>query len=119
MSLAEPESVCEPGEHLHAPRKVTYTHAECEKAAGMFRMLGDAARLRLLAWLAAGEMCVSDLASQMNESLSNVSHRLRLLKAERLVAYRRIGKHVYYRLADDHILQMVHGALDHAREPER
>jgi ArsR family transcriptional regulator len=45
-----------------------------------------------------------------------VSQRLRLLRSERLIARRRAGKHIYYRLADAHIMELLAGALEHAKE---
>jgi ArsR family transcriptional regulator len=116
MSLREPEADCASHDHVGAKRTIHWSATECDQAAAMFRMLGDASRLRVVAFLANGEICVSDLAEQLGEPTSNVSHRLRLLKSERLVTHRRAGKHVYYKLADDHILQMVNGALEHAGE---
>ena len=90
------------------------TASALERAAAIFRALGDAARLRLLAQLAAGERCVSDLAA--GEGLSTVSQRLRLLRAEGLVQRRRQGKHIYYALSDAHVALLLTNALEHAAE---
>ena len=91
----------------------------CEEAAAIFRALGDPARLRILAHLLteAEELCVGDIAEAMQDSLSAVSQRLKLLRMERVVRSRRQGKHIYYSLADDHIAQLVANGLAHAREP--
>jgi ArsR family transcriptional regulator len=35
---------------------------------------------------------------------------------KRFVERRRDGKHIYYRLADDHVRELVSAALDHAAE---
>ena len=77
--------------------------ASFDTAARLFRALGDAARLRLVAQLADGDACVSELAEATGDRLSTVSQRLRLLRAERLVDSRRDGRRVYYHLADDHV----------------
>ncbi len=86
-----------------------------EKAARLFRAIGDAPRLKLLAVLARGEACVSELAGE--EQLSTVSQRLRVLRAENIVSRHRDGKHIYYTLADRHIASLVENALEHAEEP--
>lgn len=87
-----------------------------ERASALFRALGDPARLRLLHRLAeAGEACVSELQDE-GEGMSTVSQRLKLLRGERLVSRERRGKHVYYRLADEHVMAIVRDALDHVRE---
>jgi ArsR family transcriptional regulator, lead/cadmium/zinc/bismuth-responsive transcriptional repressor len=90
--------------------------SQLEDASGMFRALGDASRLRLLARLASGEVCVSELAQLEDDKLSTVSARLKALHAVRLVKRRREAKHVYYALADDHVLKLVQSAMEHAAE---
>lgn len=87
-----------------------------ERAVRLFRALGDEARLRTLDLLIAGEACVSELAASTGERVSTVSHRLRLLRSEGLVTRRREGRHIYYALADRHVLELVENALVHATE---
>jgi len=84
------------------------------RAASLFRAVGDVARLRLLHVLARDEWCVSELAAQTGTKLSTLSQQLRLLYSERIVERRRDGKHIYYRLADDHVRELVGAALEHA-----
>ena len=86
------------------------------RAAALFRAAGDVARLRLLHTLAHGEWCVSELAAESGTKLSTLSQQLRVLYAERIVERRRDGKHVYYRLTDDHVRDLVAAALEHAGE---
>jgi ArsR family transcriptional regulator len=87
-----------------------------ERAAALFRALGDSARLSLLERLSTGECCVTELAEATGEGLSTISQRLRTLRAERLLRRRRVGKHVYYSLADAHVVALIESALAHARE---
>jgi len=82
----------------------------------IFKVLGDETRTRVLYLLAQRELCVCDLAAILDMSLPAVSHHLRLLKAMRLVRNRRDGKMVYYSLADDHILHIIHEAQEHFAE---
>lgn len=84
----------------------------------MFRVLGDAPRLRLLELLTQGEWCVTELVAAMQEKFSTVSQRLRLLRAEGLVIRRRQGNHIFYALADRHVADLMHNALEHAQELE-
>lgn len=88
----------------------------CERAAAIFRALGDPQRLRVLMILEASEQCVSQICNSLNEPMPAVSQRLRLLKSERIVRSRREGKHVYYALADDHISRLVTNGVMHAME---
>jgi DNA-binding transcriptional ArsR family regulator len=89
---------------------------QIETAAVMFRALGDPERLRLLMRLAGGEACVSELAEDENEKISTVSARLKALHTVRLVKRRREAKHVFYSLADEHVLPLIRNAVDHAAE---
>jgi DNA-binding transcriptional ArsR family regulator len=102
----------------HSPRSPVRlpSRGQIETAAAMFRAIGDPERLRLLVRLAGGEACVSDLAEEEGEKITTVSARLKALYAVRLVSRRREAKHVFYTLADQHVLPLVHNAIDHAAE---
>ncbi len=72
-----------------------------ETLAGQAKALGDPTRLTLFAALAqAEELCVCDLAWVMERAENLVSHHLRVLRSEGLVASRRDGKMVMYSLTD-------------------
>jgi ArsR family transcriptional regulator, lead/cadmium/zinc/bismuth-responsive transcriptional repressor len=92
--------------------------ANLELASAMFRALGDPGRLRLLARLAGGEICVSELAELEKEKLTTVSARLQTLHEVRLVKRRRAAKHIYYALWDSHVLRLVQSATKHAAEKQ-
>jgi ArsR family transcriptional regulator, lead/cadmium/zinc/bismuth-responsive transcriptional repressor len=85
-------------------------------AAAMLRALGDLERLRILVRLGQGELCVSELAELEGEKLTTVSARLKSLLAVRLVTRRRDAKHIFYALADDHVLSLIRSAVEHAAE---
>lgn len=82
----------------------------------LFKVLSDETRTRILHLLSGRELCVCDLALILEMSLPAVSHHLRLLKIMRLVAYRREGKQVLYRLDDHHVVELISVAGDHFRE---
>ncbi len=82
-----------------------------------FSGVGDVNRLRLLSVLSRQEMCVTELTETLEDNLPAISQRLKLLRAERLVRSRRQGKHVYYRLADEHIAELISNGLAHGSEP--
>jgi DNA-binding transcriptional ArsR family regulator len=84
--------------------------------ADTFRVLGDPTRLRILDALAAGELCVCDIATLAGISESAVSHQLRLLRGMRLVRPRRAGRQVFYSVDDHHILELLKQALTHVEE---
>ena len=84
--------------------------------ADVFAALGDPTRLRIVAALAGGELCVCDLAAVLSLSQSAVSHQLRLLRGMRLVRPRRDGRVVFYSLDDQHIISIFKQTLQHVGE---
>ncbi len=82
----------------------------------LFKILGDATRLRILFTLVKGEMCVCDIVELVDVTQSAVSHQLRVLKQARLVKYRREGKSVIYSIADEHVNTIIAMALEHINE---
>lgn len=83
--------------------------------AEFFRALGDTSRVRILLALREGEQHVGALAELTGVSASAVSHHLRGLRQLRLIRPRRDGRHVYYRLDDDHVAMLLEQGLDHVR----
>jgi DNA-binding transcriptional ArsR family regulator len=82
------------------------------QAARLLRALANERRLLLLCDLvAAGERSVNDLAGTVGLSQSALSQHLALLRDEGLVATRRVGTTIYYRLADpkaEAVLKVLH-----------
>jgi ArsR family transcriptional regulator len=62
----------------------------------LFRALGDETRLRIVALLSHGELCVCHLESALDLNQSNASRQLGVLKAAGIVDSRREGTWVYY-----------------------
>jgi ArsR family transcriptional regulator len=87
-------------------------------ATEIFKVLGDPTRMRLLYALAQRELCVCDLTAVLGMTQSAISHQLRVLRSARLVRYRKAGTIVYYSLADAHVVQLIDGGVDHARESQ-
>lgn len=116
LSAKAPE--CLPGEHgpSAVALRAQIDEQSCRLAAGIFRALGDPARMQVLTLLARQELCVSEIASALQDSLPAVSQRLKLLRSERIVSQRREGKHIYYALADRHIAELIANGLAHASE---
>ncbi len=87
---------------------------ELVRLTGVFKLLGDPTRARLLyALLEAGELCVCDLAAVTATMETTVSQALRLLRASGVVAGRRQGRNVFYRLSDAHIRMLLDVTREH------
>src|SRR5438477_8314252 len=65
----------------------------------LFRALGDEVRLRIVALLSHGELCVCHIEEALGLTQSNASRQLGLLRHAGLVSHERRDKWVYYRLA--------------------
>ncbi|WP_040479268.1 ArsR/SmtB family transcription factor [Vreelandella boliviensis] len=106
---------CQP--HAHEPdvSDQVPSSQQLARTAALFKALGDPARLLLLYQLKDGERCVGELVVDGNK-LSTVSARLQTLLNANLVKRRRDARHLYYRLADQHVVQLIDNALAHVDE---
>ncbi|XKO55492.1 ArsR/SmtB family transcription factor [Lysinibacillus fusiformis] len=79
-----------------------------------FKALSDPTRIRILNLLCADEHSVNDIAEILDLGQSTVSHQLRFLKNLRLVKFRREGTTLFYSKDDDHIMNLLKQAIEHA-----
>lgn len=87
---------------------------QVELAVETLRMLADVTRVRVLWALLDGELPVNDLADAVGKPRSGVSQHLAKLRLARLVATRKQGNQVFYRLDNPHLRQLVEDAIYHA-----
>jgi DNA-binding transcriptional ArsR family regulator len=82
--------------------------------------LGEASRFRLVQILMGGARCVTELASEVGLSQSCTTRHLQALESRRVVAGRREGKRVLYRIRDDdpRLLPLLKWALVHPSTPD-
>ncbi len=79
----------------------------------IFKVLGDPNRLRIVSLLLEEEVCVHTLEQLLGMSQSAVSHQLRVLRQMNLVRFRKVGRHVYYALDDEHVRELLRQGLLH------
>jgi ArsR family transcriptional regulator len=84
--------------------------------AEFYKTLSDSTRLKILNLLEESELCVCDISYVLNMTKSAVSHQLKNLKDENLVKGRKIGKEVWYSLADRHVKEVFDVSLEHILE---
>ncbi len=87
-----------------------------QSSVRLMKGFADETRLKILCLLRDGEACVHEIVDALDVSQSGVSHQLRVLRDAQLVGHRREGRHVYYRLADAHVREMLSNALSHGAE---
>jgi ArsR family transcriptional regulator len=77
-----------------------------DRSAAVARALADAKRLCVLERLADGERSVSELSRDVGCQVPNMSQHLAVLRSAGIVASRREGNTVFYRLADPGVLEV-------------
>ena len=83
---------------------VQTTEATRTRAAAIARALADPKRLCVVERLAGGERSVSELSRDVGCQVPNMSQHLSVLRSAGLVTSRREGSTVFYRLADERVL---------------
>lgn len=90
------------------PARVTVSR----ELSSLFAVLANPHRVRLVEELREGEVDVNGLQKALGISHSSVSQHLAVLRAHRIVAERREGRHVFYRLTQAKLAEWVRGGLD-------
>ncbi len=92
-----------------------------ELKASVLKALGQPTRLKILELLRDGERCVCEIFPAIQEEQSNVSRHLALLKAAGILASRKEGQMVHYRVRDPQVFKLLDGvnALLKAHMEER
>src|SRR5579885_12921 len=106
-------------EYALAVRRDLLNSETARQVASLFAMLADPTRLQVVYALLnapAGELCVGDLAAGLGRDDTTISHQLRVLRSNHIVAVRKVGRVVYYRLIDEHIRQLLEIGMAHVNE---
>jgi len=117
------EDVCQErfihAEDVQEVRRNVLSSKDAAQIAALFSVLSDPTRLQVVnALLSApsGELCVCDLAYSLERDDTTISHQLRVLRNQHVVAMRKVGRVVYYRLVDEHIRQLLTMGVAHTHE---
>jgi DNA-binding transcriptional ArsR family regulator len=115
-------SVCPPEAPALGERPLLTT-AQAGELAAIFKLLANDSRLRLLHALdRAGELRVSELADQVGMSPQAVSNQLQRLVDRRVLAARREGNGVIYRIVDPCVtalLELAWCTAETSAQPDR
>jgi ArsR family transcriptional regulator len=90
-----------------ATTDITRLEASASSAARLLKTLGNARRLMILCQLAEGEQSVGQLAPRSGLSQSALSQHLAVLREDGIVATRRDGLTVWYRIEDPAAIRVV------------
>jgi ArsR family transcriptional regulator len=90
-----------------------------KRAADLFQVMAHLGRLRILDELRRGQACVCHLQTVLNRPQAYVSQQLRVLRDAGIVLAEREGLNVYYRIAHDHVAELIEQVLGPGQEPTR
>lgn len=91
--------------------------AVVERMCDRFRLLGDPTRLRIVNALhAADEMTVGEIVAEVDVTYGAVSKHLALLRSHGVVARRRQGTHIHYRIDDPSLSDLCDAVCKGVRE---
>lgn len=93
-----------------------------ERRAEFLKAMGQPTRLRILDLLRDGERCVCDIFPAIGGQQSNVSRHLQIMRRAGVVATRKQGLRVMYRIRDSKtkkLLEDVDGVFGERRSPKR
>jgi DNA-binding transcriptional ArsR family regulator len=79
---------------------------QLEQIAERFRLLGEPMRLRILAFLRDGERNVNELVAVTGGGQANISRHLSALRRAGVLARRKEGTKVFYRISDDTVYEL-------------
>jgi len=112
--IEDPKASHDPS-RLERVREKIVPRDELEHLVQTFKIFGDPSRLKIINALIEEELCVYEIAELMEMTQPAVSHQLRQLKQAHVVQSRRDGKHIFYSLTDEHVIQIFRICQDHQK----
>lgn len=85
-----------------------FSDSELEILAGVFKILGEISRLKILRALMDGEKCVTEIINATGLMQANVSKQIKLMENAGILVCRPQGLLRYYRISDQTILEVCH-----------
>ena len=87
-----------------------------DEMESLLNIASDFTRLKIMYAISEGERSVSEIVNEVGASQSLVSHQLKILRKANLVSVRRDGTHIYYQLADEHVIALLNVVHEHVTE---
>lgn len=96
--------------------KLSISQETKQKVSNLFKTLSDPTRISIIYALTEKALTVTELSQKLNMTHSAISHQLRVLRDTYLVKNTKVGKEVYYELADNHVHTIFNQAIEHVEE---
>lgn len=78
-----------------------------EKIANTLKLIGQPLRIQMLVLLSQGEACVCHMEAYLGIRQAVISQNLMALREAGLVFPRRVGRNIYYQLADEKMVDLI------------
>ena len=112
MTRATPRGTKRAGQAVAIENRPLITVEQARQLMSLFKVFGNDSRLRLLhALVREGELCVSDLAATVGLKPQAVSNQLQRLVDRGMLASRREGTRIFYRVVDPCVPVLLERAL--------
>ena len=92
---------------------------QAEHVAEVLKVLAHPVRLQIVDLLKVGEKCVGDIVESIGGKQSITSQQLKMMKDKSVLACRRDGSRVYYRIGNKNVLKLLKCIHDHCEEARR
>ena len=80
----------------------------CKRVIGVFAMMANKTRFRILCMLAEGDFCVNEIADTVQTGkMSNISQQLRILTLAGILEKRRDKQNMIYHLCDPRMAALI------------
>jgi DNA-binding transcriptional ArsR family regulator len=87
-----------------------FPEAVSKGIGSLLQAIGPEVRLQIILAIGQGEACVCHLEAVLGERQAYISQQLMALREAGVIASRREGRYVFYRLVDPKLLDMLHVA---------
>ncbi len=87
-----------------------------EQVARTLRAVAHPLRLQIIEQLQTGEMCVGELVRAVGAKPAITSQQLGLMKDRGILASRRDGNHVYYRVSNPNVVRVIQCIREHCKQ---
>lgn len=95
------------------------TQQAAQKVAEVLKAVAHPERLRIVEILENGEKCVNEIVTCLEGKQSITSQQLNMMKDKGVLQCRRDGAKVYYRIANENVIRVLHCVYDHCDNNER
>ena len=100
-------------------KTIAENHGKSTDVAEILKASGHPLRLQIVELLEKDELCVGEIADALGEKQAITSQQLTIMKDRGILASRRDGARVFYRLQNKNVTQVLHCVYNHCQARKR